>query len=110
MLRRQIGREGALQAADGQDVPQLARLSLQGRRHGLADKLGLGLEVRIEGPVRQPGLAHDAGKPGCGDAVMPEPFGRDLHDSAARCVLPTLFVAHGFLSVALLHYVRNFTI
>jgi hypothetical protein len=58
-------------------------LILQSRRYAFTYKLGLGPEVRVEGPVRQPSLAHDAGESGRSDAVTPKTLGRDLHDPAA---------------------------
>ena len=58
------------------------RLRVQGRRHAFTDELRLGLKVRIEGPVRQPGLAHDGRKAGRRDAVRPKTGGGDLHDPA----------------------------
>ena len=98
MLRRQIGRENGLQAAGGESVLQVLRLIVESRRQAFTDKLGLGLKVRIEGPVRQPGLAHDPGEPGRSDAVVAKAFGRHLHDPAARGIFSTLLVAHGFFS------------
>ena len=57
VLRRQIGRENRLKAAGSEGVLQPMRLIVQSRRQAFTDELGLGLEVRIEGPVRQPGVA-----------------------------------------------------
>src|SRR5258708_30757427 len=68
------------------------RLILQSRRYAFTDELGLGLKVRIEGPVRQPGVTHDSGESGSSDALTAKAFGRHLHDPAARCIFPTLFV------------------
>src|SRR5260370_15340244 len=89
-------RETRLQAAGSEGVLQAMRLILQSRRYAFTDELGLGLKVRIEGPVRQPGVTHDSGESGSSDAVTAKAFGRHLHDPAARCIFPALFVTHGF--------------
>jgi len=49
----------------------------------------------IEGAVCEPGIFHDAGEAGGGNAVAAKLLGGNVNDPLARRVFPALFVAHG---------------